>query len=69
MKKDVLFKTNEREIVAVYLHDELLYTKTYIFDEEGSAIKTITVYFSGNVEIQDFEKEGDTIFSPKVTRA
>ena len=63
MKTVILFEDKKQKIVAVYICDELIYTKTYIFDASGFVENYVTVWHNGDVCIngKEVKKHAETV--------
>lgn len=49
MRTEVLFEDKRNKVVAVYVRDTLLYTRTYTYDSDGYVDKDVTVFNDGVV--------------------
>lgn len=52
MRIETIYKDDKKVVKAVFLHNEFIYTRTYILDAEGFVEKQITVFQDGTVDIQ-----------------
>ena len=52
MEATVIYKDEKTCVKSVFLRGQFLYTRTYIFDDEGYVDKMITVFRDGTVDIQ-----------------
>ena len=52
IKELIKSKNGRVKVVGVYLNDDLLYIRSYCYDEVGFVEKMITVFRSGEVDVQ-----------------
>ena len=52
METAVIFKDEKTCVKSVFLRGQFLYTRTYIYDDEGLVDKMITVFWDGTVDTQ-----------------
>ena len=53
LKTEVLLKTNKIKVIAFYQHEKLLWTKTYVYDDEGAVEKYTCVFADGSISVCD----------------
>ena len=53
MKVSTICKTDSMVVKAVWLRDQFFYSRTYWLDDEGFAVRQVTVYADGTVDDQD----------------
>ena len=53
LRTEVLLNTGKIKVIAFYHHSELLWTKTYVYDDEGAVDKYTCVFPDGSISVHD----------------